>query len=393
MSPLVFMTKPYSKIKWYPPAETKVPLAHILKSFSGCESEAESELGAFTGARYSVFGSNAKTLLFRLLASLRAKAVDDKDEVLIPGYTCYSVPASVVKAGLKIRLYDLNPRTLAPVEETIRQRCTKKTLAVITQHLFGLVCDVSNVGEIAHCAEAYHIEDAAQGFGGSIGERAVGTVGDFGLFSFGRGKPLPIGGGGALISNKFDLSDFAESRHKTRGYGHLFITAATQMMARPDLYWIAEALPLGLGKTVFDPGFNVKSVSECFRGLFVQNIKTLQKAITRRERIAAIYRRNLPECQTVLEDPGVASVYNRFPLAFGKQPIPQGLIRLGVRRMYPFSVGKEASIRPFLKNRTDQTPGADSVSENIVTLPTHHAITDDLAYAIAQMAIENSIQN
>ena len=132
-------------------------------------------------------------MLALVLEALWKRAGKQRNEVLIPGYTCYSVAASVVRAGLKIQVYDLDPRTFQPDLDSVKQGLNERTLAIVTQHLFGIPSPVEGIKDLAGEVGAHLIEDAAQSMGASQAGHQVGTLGDFGFYSFGRGKPLPLG--------------------------------------------------------------------------------------------------------------------------------------------------------------------------------------------------------
>ena len=103
----------------------------------------------YLGADKCVFGNSGRALLYVLLDSLKRKGGDLRDEVLIPGYTCYSVAASVAKAGLKIAIYDLDPCTFAPDMDSVKANLSEHTLAVISQHLFGIPTPLDEIRQIA----------------------------------------------------------------------------------------------------------------------------------------------------------------------------------------------------------------------------------------------------
>ena len=99
----------------------------------------------------------------------------------------------------------LDPATLQPDFDSLRNSISDKTLAIVFQHLFGIPTPFYEFEEIAHKTGIPLIEDAAQALGGTLNGQALGTTGDFGFYSFGRGKPLPIGRGGALVAKDADL--------------------------------------------------------------------------------------------------------------------------------------------------------------------------------------------
>ena len=207
-----------------PPAETQIPWSAILSAFGRQCANFENDLCRYIDVDHCILGESARTLLFVLLEELKKKDNGRRDEVLIPGYTCYSVAAAVAKANLKISVYDLDPRTFCADLDSLEKAISEKTLAVITQHLFGILTPIDKLKGITHQNGAYLIEDSAQALG-RVKKRngQTRTMGDFGLFSFGRGKPLPIGGGGALVSRSYAeiINKITFNRNK-KGYRNVY---------------------------------------------------------------------------------------------------------------------------------------------------------------------------
>ncbi len=250
-------------------------------------------------------------------------------------------------------------------------------------YLFGIPTSGYEFKKIAQEAGVALIEDAAQALGGSIDSHRLGTMGDFGFYSFGRGKPLPIGGGGALIGKNNDIISELELKLSNKGYGSLISTALAQVMSKPSIYWIPEMLPLGLGETIFDTGFDATAMQSAIQNLAGNSMDTLDDLNAHRRDIAKTYEEAFDdECVTPIIEGGSA-VYTRFPLMAGSAPIPKELKRLGVRRMYPKAIADEDNIKPYLADKEASTPGASKIAQNLLTLPTHKGITGNLAKNIA----------
>jgi len=379
-------------LAWYPPAETKIPLHTILKAFFNSSSNFEKTLCNYLKVNKCILGNSGRALLYLLLEALKKKDKGKRNEVLIPGYTCYSVAASVAKAGLKIRVYDLDPATLQPDFDFLRKSTSEKTLAIIYQHLFGIPTPVDEFEEIAQKTGVPLIEDAAQALGGSIDDHSLGTIGDFSIFSFGRGKPIPIGGGGALIGKDEEILSEIQLKHNVKGYTQLVATAAAQMLSKPWVYWIPEMLPIGLGETIFDAHFNVSAMQPVLQNLADNSMDIIDDLNSHRHDIAKTYEEAFENDCLILVPEGRDAVYTRFPLMAGPGPIPKELKRLGVRRMYPKAIADEKTIKPYLADPGVSTPGASKIAQNLITLPTHKGITDSLAKEIARNVNEIRIK-
>ena len=130
-------------------------------------------------------GKASLAVILRALSSLSGRR-----EVLIPAYTCYSVPSAIIKAGLKVALCDIDPSTLDFDHKQLKSAVNDNTLCVITNHLFCVPSDTDAVNEICKKQGVFVIEDAAQAMGGDYKNRKLGTNGDAGFFSLGRGKNI-----------------------------------------------------------------------------------------------------------------------------------------------------------------------------------------------------------
>ena len=370
------------KNSWYPPAETKIPWLAILSAFYHQSVNLKAELCSYLGVDHCILGNSARALLFKLLDVLKEKDTGHRDEVLIPAYTCYSVAAAVAKAGLKITVYDLNPKTLNADADSFKNAISEKTLAVVTQHLFGMFTPLDELKRITHRNGAFLIEDAAQALGKVDGQKMPGTLGDFGLFSFGRGKPLPVGGGGALISNdQPHVFDAIQLESGSNGFKQAVLSTATQFVSVPYLYWIPEKLPLGLGETVFDPCFDADGLPNALETMVMMSLPTLDRLNLHRRKISDIYSKIIdPENQVIKSDEANSII--RFPVMLPNGSLTKELKRLGVRRMYPNAISEENTIKPHLKENQKPTLGAIEIANKLFTLPTHLGINESLAMRI-----------
>ncbi len=369
--------------RWYPPAEVRVSIQALISALLPGNAGFHEMLGTYLGLEHCICAGSARMLFSLLLQELWKREGKQRDQVLIPGYTCYSVAASVARAGLKIRVYDLDPGTFQPDLDSVKLSLDNNILAVVTQHLFGIPSPVMELKKLAGEAGAYLIEDAAQSLGASLDGQQTGTLGDFGFFSFGRGKPLPLGWGGAMVGRYPSILEEIHWPREGRGYRQLLTTAMIQVLSHPIMYGFMEALPLGLGETIFDPGFEVSSMSPVLQRLGRHAIESLKDLNAHRCSVAEVYSNELGGYGPIAVAGGSCPIYTRFPLMAGSGTIPQELKRLGIRRMYPKALTDEPDIRRFFADEGVKTPGASMIAEKLMTLPTHMGISRDTASAIA----------
>lgn len=132
------------------------------------------------------------------LAALLAQ-IKEGDEVIMPAYTFVSTADAFVLRGAVPVFVDIRPDTMNIDEKLIEAAVTEKTKAVVPVHYAGVSCEMDTIMDIAHRHNLIVIEDAAQGVMASYKGQALGTIGDFGCFSFHETKNYSMGEGGALL--------------------------------------------------------------------------------------------------------------------------------------------------------------------------------------------------
>ena len=121
------------------------------------------------------------------------------DEVIMPAYTFVSTADAFVLRGATPVFVDIRPDTMNLDEKLIESAITEKTRAIVPVHYAGVACEMDAIMDIAARHRLVVIEDAAQGIMSSYKGRALGTIGDFGCFSFHETKNYSMGEGGALL--------------------------------------------------------------------------------------------------------------------------------------------------------------------------------------------------
>ena len=123
------------------------------------------------------------------------------DEVLLPSFTFSSTANAAVLAGAKLVFVDVRPDTMNIDETKLEAAITPRTRAIIAVHYAGVACEMDTILEIARRHGLKVIEDAAQGVMATYNGRPLGTIGDFGCYSFHETKNYSMGEGGALLIN------------------------------------------------------------------------------------------------------------------------------------------------------------------------------------------------
>jgi len=349
----------------------------------------EDSVRQYFKTRHVFLVSSGKAALTMTLMGL--KAGSSRTEVVIPAYTCYSMPAAVISAGLQPILCDINPSTFDFDHDQLAATLNDNTLCVVAHHLFGIPSDIERVKHICHARGVAVIEDAAQAMGVECGGRKLGTFGDVGVFSLGRGKNITCGSGGIVITASDAIAaamraqfPHLESPLPAESLKDFATLAFMAIFIRPRLYWIPNAMPfLKLGQTIFPKSVAVKRLSGMQAGLLHDWQQRLTQSNQRRSETAASVSRqislNLPQ--------GPSHPYLRLPV-LASTPQRRERIHsfaqrrgLGMSVAYPTPINGIPEISHLFAGR--RFPSAQTVSERILTIPTHQWISEKDQQAIA----------
>lgn len=166
--------------------------------------EFEEIVKKYTNSRYVLAVSNATVGLFCCLKSLGI-GDDPSDEVIVPNVTFIATANSVLMAGSKVVLCDVDKSNGKMNIEELKRKITSKTKAIIPVHLYGYPCDMFSIKEICEEYGLYCIEDAAQGLGTFYYSKHVGTIGDCGVISLYGNKSITTGEGGLILTDNEEI--------------------------------------------------------------------------------------------------------------------------------------------------------------------------------------------
>jgi dTDP-4-amino-4,6-dideoxygalactose transaminase len=270
---------------------------------------------------------------------------------------------------------------------------TGDTLCVVAHHLFGVPSDVARLRALCRARGVFLLEDAAQAMGVEVGGRKLGTLGDVGVFSLGRGKHITCGSGGIVVTSSARIADAVSRLYRDVPPASVSDTLTafvrTMLMAvfvRPGLYWLPAALPfLRLGETIYPADVPVRRLSGMQAGLLRNWRARLAGSNRIRTETATFFRHRLP----LRLARGGSYPYLRLPLlvrsAAEKQKL-HALSRargLGLSPAYPAPISEIPDVR--LAGGGRQFPSARRVAARLVTLPTHHLMTEQDKTAIAEL--------
>ncbi|NLW80484.1 MAG: DegT/DnrJ/EryC1/StrS aminotransferase family protein [Desulfovibrionales bacterium] len=348
------------------------------------------------GVRHVSLASSGRAGLSAGLRALR-RISPERDEVLLPAFTSFSVPSAVVQAGLKVSLYDLQPDTLAPDMDSLQGALTPKTLCVVACHLFGYPIDLGPLREMCRASGAALFDDAAQAMGASMGGRLAGTMGDVGLFSLSRGKNMTAVDGGIVLTDRDDVAEGLSAVLAEDGLKFLALlrdlanALALAVMLHPSAYWLPASLPfLNIGASIFDPHFETGGLDGFRAGLAGSVLDRLDALNAGRRSVAVSLLARLDtlgSVRTLRPLPEAEPVFLRLPLLPEKGGWPHGRVpeipALGVVRSYPLALQNIKGLKPYLAGQ-GRFPMAEMLAMNLLTLPTHdHVREGDIAAMVS----------
>jgi dTDP-4-amino-4,6-dideoxygalactose transaminase len=193
-------TKPY----WSAKEIEYVQDALIRGQISGDGYYTE-QVSSFIQKRFgatSVFMTTSGTHALEMAAILIG--LQPGDEVIMPSFTFPSTACSMMLRGAKPVFAEITEDTLTLDPDDIIRKISARTKAIIPVHYAGIGCDMDRIMEIAAQYQLYVIEDAAQGVNAKYKGKYLGTLGDFGCYSFHGTKNYTCGEGGALLINNND---------------------------------------------------------------------------------------------------------------------------------------------------------------------------------------------
>ncbi len=298
-----------------PPAGAPLTLGGIAGGLAGCfagEKRLErlrGRLRDFTGMPHVSLHGSGREALAALLAVLRAQR-PGRDEVALPAYGSYTLPAAAVRAGCRVALYDIDPASLAPRLESVRAALSPRALALVACHQYGFPFDLAPLAALCRERGVLLVDDAAQALGARQDGILAGTMGDVGLYSLGRGKNITAVAGGIMATRDAALgrclreAEGAAGRERAQSLPARFARLAVLLgkalalwaLRRPALYRLPASLPwLKIGVPEFNPGFAFRPFAAFQAGLARDGLDRLEALNAARKEKAALYEARLRE--------------------------------------------------------------------------------------------------
>jgi dTDP-4-amino-4,6-dideoxygalactose transaminase len=329
------------------------------------------------------FASGRAALATAIILAMRATG---RRVVVLPAYTSYSVAAAAAMAGARVRLCDLDPDTLDFDRDDLRDCVDDNVAAVVLGNLYGYP---SAIGDLRWVRErgVLLIDDAAQALGALDFGEPVGGRADLGVLSFGRGKCVTTGDGGALLVHDADLHAHFSNNGQlppSRGLQQMLYATAVKLSSSLTVFGMLSRLPgARIGESVFEPEFEIRSAPASVDGLASDLPSAVWQQREMRTAVAELWTASLRDSRTVrLVTPREQSQpsYLRFPVLTSDSHTRERLIERLARRgftyvkSYPTTLGQiEAFRRGWCDGRS--TPKAEWFAERVIALPCHARVS------------------
>jgi len=234
----------------------------------------ENDFCKYSKAKYAVAVSNCTAALH---LSLMALGIKKDDEVIIPDLTFVADANAILACNAKPVIADINKENFFLSISNIKKNITKKTKAIIPVHIYGQVCNIEEILDVAKDNNLKVIEDCAHAVGTFHKSKHVGTLGNTGCFSFYPTKNITTAEGGMVITNSEKI---AEKVRHLRNHG---MTKSLKSRYSSEYPWIFD---------IKQPGYNYR-LDEIRAALGITQLKRIKKINELRKKASSYYNKNL----------------------------------------------------------------------------------------------------
>ena len=242
--------------------------------------EFEKKWSKWLGVKYSTFvnsGASANLISTHILKELN----NGKKEIILPAFTWSSDVGSVINAGFKTDIEDINYENLALNEEIIKKKINKNTLAIFVTHAMGYIGLSKKLLNLIKNKKIYLLEDVCESHGAKLGAKKAGTFGLMSNFSFYYGHHMTTVEGGMISTNSKEIDRLAKMK---RGHGLL--------RDSQDKNYIKKKIQKNKDLNndfIFDiEGFNLRN-TELAAVLGIEQLKRLDQTIKKRNENHKLY--------------------------------------------------------------------------------------------------------
>jgi len=241
----------------------------------------EADFCKYSKSKYAVAVSNCTAALH---LSLMALGIGKDDEVIIPDLTFVADANAVLACNAKPVVADINKENFFLSISNVKKNITKKTKAIIPVHIYGQVCNIEEILDLAEDHNLKVVEDCAHAVGTFHKSKHVGTLGNTGCFSFYPTKNITTAEGGMVTTNSKEI---AEKVRQLRSHG---MTKSLKSRYSSEYPWVFD---------IIEPGYNYR-LDEIRSALGVTQLKRIKKINELRKKASLYYHKNLQNIPGIL---------------------------------------------------------------------------------------------
>jgi perosamine synthetase len=314
----------------------------------------ERAFAAYVGCAHAVATSSGTTAL---QLALLASGIGTHDEVITTPLTFIATASSILHVGARPVFADIDPHTLNLAPDSVRQRITPRTRAIMPVHLYGSPCDMHALTDIAQANHLALVEDACQAHGAVFQGHRVGSTG-LACFSFYPTKNMTCGEGGMLCTSDADL---AERARMLRNHG-------MRVRYRHEML-----------------GYNLR-LTDVHAAIGIAQLARLDELNRARRENAASYDTNLVGARRTALYPGAESAWHQYTLIVDRDRRDAVAARVeargvGVGIYYPVPVHRQPLAEPL--GISACCPNADAAADAVLSIPVHPGLSaEDRAYVV-----------
>ena len=324
----------------------------------------ESSFAHLHDAQGTVTVSNGTTALYLALLSLN---IGPGDEVIIPGYT-FAAPANMVIAtGAKPVFVDVDQATWLLDASLLEEKITNKTRAILPVHIYGNVCSMTLINNIAKKYGLYVIEDVAEAAFSKQNDRYAGTLGDIGCFSFQATKTLTMGEGGAVL---FSDNLLEERARVIRSHG----------MTVDKPYWHIE-VGHNFRLTNMQAAFGLAQL-EKLNEIIIEKKRVYQRYVTNLNSVSGIKMQKI----NADTDPVIWAVAVRIDpqfTAISRDDLRASMTKKGIETRAGFYAFNEMPVY-----NSEELAVSSAISSSVISLPSYPGLENDQIDKICETFIK-----
>jgi dTDP-4-amino-4,6-dideoxygalactose transaminase len=336
--------------------------------------EFEDKIAEYLGVKYAIAVTNCTSALHLSLLSIGIKK---GDEVLVADFTFPATGHVVLYCGAKPVFVDTDLKTYNINPESIEEKISDKTKAIIPVHTFGQPAEMGTIVEIAEKFNLKVIEDAACALGAKYKNQYAGTIGDIGCFSFHARKGITTGEGGMVVTDNKILAE------KIRNLSVFGMTSAWDR-EKSDKFIIPEFTEVG---------YNYK-MSDIIAAVGVAQLGKLDKIIERKRELAKYWDEKLREIdfiETPYVSENVKHIYQSYVALVDRHINRNKLIVTLMKRGIQTQIGTYASHIQPVYNSNQKCPNSLEIFNRSLALPMYYMLEEkdiDIAAVFVKKTLE-----